>query len=92
MQSQQINLTDMDENSSIERTMLTTPLSPTNNKGVEPNSTPVFSPEEMSSVGNCIRDNYYVAGAPRMLGYNPKKYPNANIDEIFVYWCCENGR
>ena len=47
MQSQQINLTDMDENSSIERTMLTTPLSPTNNKGVEPNSTPVFSPEEM---------------------------------------------
>jgi hypothetical protein len=52
----------------------------------------VFSSEEMIAFGNFIRDNYYVAGSPKMLSYNPSKYPHAKVDEIFVYWCLENGR
>jgi hypothetical protein len=52
----------------------------------------VFSSEEMIGFGNFIRDNYYVAGSPKMLSYNPSKYPHAKVDEIFVYWCLENGR
>jgi hypothetical protein len=52
----------------------------------------VFSSEEMIDFGNFIRDNYYVAGSPKMLSYNPSKYPHAKVDEIFVYWCLENGR
>jgi hypothetical protein len=52
----------------------------------------VFSSKEMIAFGNFIRDNYYVAGSPRMLSYNPSKYPHAKVDEIFVYWCIENGR
>lgn len=52
----------------------------------------VFSPDEMIAFGNFIRNNYYVAGSPKMLSYNPSKYPHAKVDEIFVYWCIENGR
>ena len=52
----------------------------------------VFSSDEMIAFGNFIRDNYYVAGSPKMLSYNPSKYPHAKVDEIFVYWCIENGR
>jgi hypothetical protein len=52
----------------------------------------VFSSEEMIAFGNFIRDNYYVAGSPKMLSYHPEKYPHAKVDEIFVYWCLENGR
>jgi hypothetical protein len=52
----------------------------------------VFSSDEMIAFGNFIRDNYYVAGSPKMLSYNPSKYPHAKVDEIFVYWCLENGR
>ena len=52
----------------------------------------VFSSEEMIAFGNFIRDNYYVAGSPKMLSYNPSKYPHEKVDEIFVYWCLENGR
>lgn len=52
----------------------------------------LYSKEEMLSFGNFIRDNYYGIGAARLVSYNPSKYPNATIDEIFVIWCCENGR
>ena len=52
----------------------------------------VFSSDEMIAFGNFIRDNYYVAGSPKMLSYHPEKYPHAKVDEIFVYWCLENGR
>ena len=52
----------------------------------------VFSADEMIAFGNFIRDNYYVAGSPKMLSYHPEKYPHAKVDEIFVYWCIENGR
>jgi len=52
----------------------------------------VFSSEEMIDFGNFIRDNYYVAGSPKMLSYHPDKYPHAKVEEIFVYWCLENGR
>ena len=52
----------------------------------------VFSSDEMIAFGNFIRDNYYVAGSPKMLSYHPDKYPHAKVDEIFVYWCLENGR
>jgi hypothetical protein len=52
----------------------------------------VFSSEEMIAFGNFIRDNYYVAGSPKMLSYNPSKYPHAKVAEIFVLWCLENGR
>ena len=52
----------------------------------------VFSSEEMIAFGNFIRDNYYVGGSPKMLSYRPEKYPHAKVDEIFVYWCLENGR
>jgi hypothetical protein len=55
-------------------------------------SNAVFSSEEMIAFGNFIRDNYYVAGLPKMLSYTPSKYPHAKVDEIFVYWCLENGR
>ena len=52
----------------------------------------VFSSDEMIAFGNFIRDNYYVAGSPKMLSYHPEKYPHAKVGEIFVYWCLENGR
>jgi hypothetical protein len=52
----------------------------------------VFSSEEMIAFGNFIRDNYYVAGSPKMLSYHPEKYQHAKVDEIFLYWCLENGR
>ena len=52
----------------------------------------LFGIDEMIAFGNFIRDNYYVAGSPKMLSYNPSKYPHAKVDEIFVYWCLENGR
>ena len=52
----------------------------------------VFTSEDMISFGDFIRDNYYVAGTPKMLSYNPAKYPHAKIDEIFVYWCLENNK
>lgn len=52
----------------------------------------VFSSDEMIAFGNFIRDNYYVAGSPKMLSYHPDKYPHAKVDEIFVYWCLENVR
>lgn len=58
----------------------------------EPVLPAVFSTDEMIAFGNFIRDNYYVAGTPKMLSYNPAKYPHAKVDEIFVIWCCENGR
>jgi len=51
-----------------------------------------FSDDDMIKFGEFIRDNYYVAGSPKMLSYNPSKYPHAKVDEIFVYWCLENGR
>ena len=52
----------------------------------------IFSSEEMIAFGNFIRDNYYVAGSLKMLSYYPEKYPHAKIEEIFVYWCLENGK
>ena len=52
----------------------------------------VFSAVDMINFGNFIRDNYYVAGSPKMLSYHPEKYPHGKIDEIYVYWCLENGR
>lgn len=52
----------------------------------------VFSADEMIAFGNFIRDNYYVAGSPKMLSYHPEKYPHGKVDDIFVYWCLENGR
>ena len=52
----------------------------------------IFSSDEMIAFGNFIRDNYYVAGSPKMLSYHPEKYPHAKVDEIFVYWCLESGR
>lgn len=52
----------------------------------------VFSSDEMVSFGNFIRDNYYGVGAPKLQSYNSVKYPHATIDEIFVIWCCVNGR
>ena len=52
----------------------------------------VFSSDEMIAFGNFIRDNYYVAGSPKLLSYHPEKYPHAKVDEIFVYWCLENVR
>ena len=51
----------------------------------------VFSSEEMIAFGNFIRDNYYVAGSPKMLSYHPEKYPHSKVEDIFVYWCLENG-
>ena len=52
----------------------------------------VFSTDEMIAFGNFIRDNYYVAGSPKMLSYHPEKYPHGKVEDIFVYWCLENGR
>jgi len=52
----------------------------------------VFSSDEMIAFGNFIRDNYYVAGSPKMLSYHPEKYPHGKVDDIFVYWCLANGR
>ena len=52
----------------------------------------VFSPDEMIAFGNFIRDNYYVAGTPEMQPYNKEKYIKGNVEDIYVIWCCENGR
>jgi len=52
----------------------------------------VFSSEDMVSFGNFIRDNYYVAGTPKMLSYHPEKYPHGKIEDIFVYWSIENNK
>ena len=52
----------------------------------------VFSSEDMISFGNFIRDNYYGVGAPKLISYNPSKYPHGTIDDIFVVWSCINGR
>ena len=52
----------------------------------------VFSSDEMIAFGNFIRDNYYVAGSPKMLSYHPEKYPHAKVEDIFIFWCLENGR
>lgn len=51
----------------------------------------VFSQNDMIVFGNFIRDNYYVDGSPHMQPYE-NKYPKGTIDEIFIVWCCENGR
>lgn len=51
----------------------------------------VFSQNDMIAFGNFIRDNYYVDGSPHMQPYTDK-YPKGTIDDIFVIWCCENGR
>jgi hypothetical protein len=51
-----------------------------------------FSNSDMISFGNFIRDNYYGAGAPKLISYNTSKYPHATIEEIFVIWSCENNR
>ncbi len=52
--------------------------------------TRLYSEKEMLSFGNFIRDNYYGVGAPKLMSYNPVKYPHATIEEIFIIWCCEN--
>ena len=52
----------------------------------------IFSSNDMVSFGNFIRDNYYGVGAPKLLSYNPIKYPHGTIEEIFIFWCCENGK
>jgi hypothetical protein len=52
--------------------------------------TPTYSAEDLICFGNFIRDNYYVNGTPKMVSLNPSKYPNATVDEIFVFWCIEN--
>jgi hypothetical protein len=52
----------------------------------------VFSPEDMISFGNFIRDNYYGVGAPKLISYNPMKYPHGTIEDIFIIWSCLNGR
>jgi len=49
-----------------------------------------FSCEDMISFGNFIRDNYYGVGAPKLLSYNPMKYPNGTIEDIFIIWSCLN--
>jgi hypothetical protein len=48
-----------------------------------------FSPSKMIDFGNFIRDNYYVAGTPKMLSYHPEKYPHAKVEEIFDIWSKE---
>jgi len=52
----------------------------------------VFSANEMIAFGNFIRDNYYVAGTPEMQPYDKVKYIKGNVEDIYVIWCCENGR
>ena len=52
----------------------------------------VFSSEDMISFGNFIRDNYYGVGAPKLISYDPVKYPHGTIEDIFVIWSCLNGR
>lgn len=64
---------------------------PKNANSIKHNVICRFSDDNMIAFGEFIRDNYYVAGAPRMISYNPTKYPHGTITEIFVYWCCENG-
>ncbi len=51
-----------------------------------------FSAKEMIAFGNFIRNNYYGAGAPKLLSYNITKYPSGTIEDIFAIWCCENNR
>lgn len=55
-------------------------------------NTITFSQDDMISFGNFIRDNYYGVGAPKLQSYNPGKYPSGTIEEIFIIWCCVNGK
>ncbi len=50
-----------------------------------------FSSEDMIAFGNFIRDNYHGVGSPKLVSYNPTKYPHGTVEDIFVIWCCENG-
>lgn len=45
-----------------------------------------FSKEDVISFGNFIRDNYYGVGAPKLMSYNPQKFPHGTIEQIFVIW------
>jgi len=58
----------------------------------EPLLPAVFSSDEMIAFGDFMRDNYYAVGSPCLLSYKPEKYPHGTVEEIFVIWCCENGR
>ena len=45
-----------------------------------------YSDSDVIAFGNFIRDNYYVAGTPKMLSYHPSIYPHAKVEEIFTFW------
>lgn len=55
-------------------------------------SAKTFRDIDMISFGTFIRENYYQYGSPCLLSYHPVKYPHGKIEDIFVIWCCENGR
>ena len=44
----------------------------------------------LEEFGNFIRDNYYGVGAPKLLSYNPAKYPHGTIKKIRDTWTEEN--
>ena len=51
-----------------------------------------FSEADVISFGNFIRNNYYGYGSPCLLSYDPLKYPHGKIEDIFIYWSCENNK
>jgi len=51
----------------------------------------IFSSLDVIAFGEFVRDNYYGIGAPKLISYDKTKYPNGTIEDIFIFWCCENG-
>lgn len=49
-----------------------------------------YNPEELSEIignfGNFLRDNYYGVGAPKLMSYNPQKYPHGTVEQIKEFW------
>lgn len=63
-----------------------------NESFTDKNNVSAFSSDDMISFGNFIRDNYYGVGAPKLISYDPVKYPHGTIEDIFVIWSCLNNR
>lgn len=45
-----------------------------------------FESKDMIAFGEFIRTNYFVDGSPKMISYNPAKYPHGTIEKIFELW------
>jgi hypothetical protein len=45
-----------------------------------------YTEQDMKDFANFIRNNYYGVGAPKLMSYDPSKYPHGKVEQIFGYW------